>query len=119
MDDFYLEGNVQAVYCCQDSFSPSRVLLLASRVSRLDLVFLFPRGVVVKRILGSTGSDVLDENCDNPVTSLSRGKVAVNLSQTNVTKRLTVYVRNEQRSSIVLSFVTPEWDHCLIQSIVA
>lgn len=53
--------------------------------------------------VGGIGAGIYwDENCDNPITNMSWGKISINPLQSNIYKNITIYIKNESNRPITL-----------------
>ena len=61
------------------------------------------------RIIGVGVGVYWDRNCDNPVANLSWGKIVVNPLQPQVSKNVTVFVKNEGSNPVVIRLNVSDW----------
>lgn len=72
-------------------------------------VYSFKVAVGEVRVIGVGVGVYWDSNCDNPVDSLSWGKIVINPLNSEVSKNVTFFVRNEGSSPVVVRLNASNW----------
>jgi len=72
-------------------------------------VYSFKVAVGEVRVIGVGVGVYWDSNCDNPVANLSWGKIVVNPLQPQVSKNVTVFVKNEGGNPAVVRLKVSDW----------
>lgn len=86
------------------------VLCVLSGIIVWGLTFYsFKVAVGEVRVIGIGVGVYWDSNCDNPVDSLSWGKIVINPLKPEASKNVTVYVKNEGNNLVVIQLNATGW----------
>jgi len=72
-------------------------------------VYSFKVAVGEVRVIGVGVVVYWDSNCDNPVSNLSWGRIVVNPLQPQVSKNVTLFVKNEGTNPVVARLNVSDW----------